>query len=134
MAGTKRTPLLRESGPVVTGRVLEIFDQMERCQRARRGVAGCRVEDQTGSCLEECRPCQQWRDLSDALHKELALEPWAWPPVSHNPYPPGTVQARAWSREIARSDWDADRRYVLLKAALLAARRAADESAAEVAT
>jgi hypothetical protein len=126
MAGTRRTPIARETGtPTITTRALELFDQMERCQRARRGAAGCRI-DESGFCLEECRPCQAWWDLGHALHKELRLQPWEWPPVSHNPYPPGTWAARAWSREIARSSWRADQLYVVLKATLLAARRAAD--------
>jgi hypothetical protein len=136
MAGTRRTPIARESNaPTITSHALALFAEMEKHQRARRGAAGCTI-DESGFCLEECRPCQAWRDLSNELHKELGLAPWEWPPVAHCPYPPGTPDARAWSREIARSSWRADQLYVVLKAALLAARArcAADEGAIEAAT
>jgi hypothetical protein len=117
MAGTKRTPIARSPGtPTVTSRALEIFAEMEKCERARRGAAGCTIDD-TGFCLEECKPCAQWRDLCNALHQELGLQPWEWPAVSHCPFPPGTPPARAWSREIARSDWRADKLCSVLRAA-----------------
>jgi hypothetical protein len=122
MAGTRRTPLAREANaPIITARALELFDHMERCQRARRRAAGCTLDD-TGYCLEECRPCAQWRELASALHQELGLPPWEWPAVARNPFPPGTPDARAWARELGRSDQRADRLYCALRAASHAAR------------
>jgi hypothetical protein len=117
MAGTRRVPLERLTNtPIITTRAIELFGRMEQCQRARRGAAGCTLDD-TGYCLEECKPCAAWRDLHNALHQELGLRPWEWPAVAHNPYPPGTPEARAWAREIARSDWRADKLYSVLRAA-----------------
>jgi hypothetical protein len=134
MAGTKRTPLARVTNtPIITPRAIELFDRMEKCQRARRGAVGCTLEDQTGYCLQECKPCLEWRDLCNALHQELRLPPWDWPAVSHNPYPPGMPEAREWSRELSHSEWRADKLYCALRAASKAARArpAADEGAIE---
>jgi hypothetical protein len=138
MAGTRRTPIARAANaPTITTRSLEIFDQMERCQRARRRATGCTLDDDN-LCLGECNACAEWWRLHDKLHQELSLPPWCWPAVSHNPYPPNSPDGQSWSREISDSDWRADVLYRTLRAAskaARAARRAADGvSATEAAT
>jgi hypothetical protein len=128
VAGTRRTPIAREANaPIVTARAVELFSEMERLQRARRRAAGCKLDD-TGYCLEECKPCAQWWALHSELHKELGLPPWRWPATAHCPFPPGTPDGVAWLRGIADSDWEPDALHRFLKAAAKAARarRAAD--------
>jgi hypothetical protein len=77
MAGTKRVPLERVTNtPTITAKAIEIFNAMEKCERARRRAPGCTLDD-TGYCLtsEGCKPCAEWWGLHNELHRELEHVP-----------------------------------------------------------
>jgi hypothetical protein len=95
MSGTRRTPLVRRSAVQISPRALELFVELERARRARRHAVDCTISEQ-GLCTTDCRACRRWWDLHDELHVELRLNPWQWPCIPRNPYPPGSPKARDW--------------------------------------
>jgi hypothetical protein len=130
MSGTKRIPLSRrEVHPHITPRAIELFAEMERATRARWKGVRCTISERSSYCDAECPACEQWWAAHNALHDELRLRPWQWPAVPSNPYPPGHPSARAWAREVSRSDSRAAELYRTLRAASRAAHRAAKDAA-----
>jgi hypothetical protein len=95
MPGTRRVPLARQvAGPIITPKAIEIYAELQRVARARRRATDCTISK--FSKCSGCRTCETWWDLQDALHRELGLPVWIWPCVPRNPYPPGSLEARAW--------------------------------------
>jgi hypothetical protein len=94
MSGTRRTPLGRKAGLVITPRVLELFAATEKARRKRR-AAGC-VVNEYGLCRMECGACQAWQDAHSELCIELRLRPWQFPALPICPHVPGTRASREW--------------------------------------
>jgi hypothetical protein len=126
MSGTRRTPLERRSAVQITPRALELFGELERSRRARKHAVDCTISEQD-LCTGDCRVCQQWWDLHNELHIELRLQPWQWPCIPRNPYPPGSPGAREWRPGTEQQEL----RDLLNEARQEAARRRAAASARE---
>jgi hypothetical protein len=92
---TNRTPIQRPALTMISAQTLKLFAELERARRARSAAVDCTISEY-GLCTTDCRACRRWFDLHDQLHIELRLNPWQWPCLPRNPYPPGSPKARDW--------------------------------------
>jgi hypothetical protein len=77
-----------------------------------QNAVDCKLGGPQDFCKAECRACNAWWAAHNALHVELALDPWIWPCVPCCPVPPGTPRAREW-----RPDREQKKLYDLLREA-----------------